>query len=195
MGYRRGFKTEAHALAEEIRGELGLRPLDPLDPHTLAQHLEIPVLPLSDFAADAPYALHHFSTQDTECFSAATIFRGSRRLIVHNDSHSLGRQHSNLGHELSHGLLLHPATPAIDDRGCRHWNPDVEDEAAFLGAALLVSEFACLEIARRGLDFGIAAERYGVTVSLLRWRVNITGAQKRAGRRPSRAPLSIDGSH
>ena len=45
---RRGFKTEAEALAKEVRAELGLAKLDCLDPHQLARHLEIPVVGLSD---------------------------------------------------------------------------------------------------------------------------------------------------
>ena len=182
MGYRWGFKAEARALADEVRAELHLRPLDALDPHVLARHLEIPVLALADFTTDAPIAAHYFSSQAPESFSAVTVFDGSRRLIVHNDSHVPGRQHSNLGHELSHGLLLHPPTPALDDRGCRYWNDDIEDEAAFLGAALLVTEAACFHIVRRNIEFVVAAEQYGVTVKLLRWRINITGTSKRVAR-------------
>ena len=36
-----GFKSEAAALARDIRAELGFGPLDRLDPHQLAQHLGI----------------------------------------------------------------------------------------------------------------------------------------------------------
>ena len=44
---RRGFKTEANAIAREVRSELGLDPASPLDVWRLAEHLDILVLPLS----------------------------------------------------------------------------------------------------------------------------------------------------
>jgi hypothetical protein len=42
---RRGFKTEANDIAREIRGELGLRDVEPLDPWKLAAALEVRVIP------------------------------------------------------------------------------------------------------------------------------------------------------
>src|SRR5438046_1606223 len=50
MVLRRGFKTEANHIAREVRAELGLRFIDPLDPWALARHLEIQVVPLSSYA-------------------------------------------------------------------------------------------------------------------------------------------------
>src|SRR5581483_3803142 len=107
MSFRRGFKSEANAIAAEVRGELGLTPFAPLAPHELAAYLDIPVHPLSSFAAIAPESVRLFSGAEQGTFSAVTVFRGRRREIVHNDSHALGRQHSNIAHELAHGLLLH----------------------------------------------------------------------------------------
>ncbi len=182
MAYRRGFKAEAHAIADEIRMELGIHELDPLDPRRLAEYLGIPVIGLSDYGEDAANAVRHFTQHEPEAFSAATVFDGRRRLIVHNDSHVAGRQNSNLSHELSHGLLLHPPTAAFGDRDCRNWNQDLEDEASFLGAALLLSEGACLYIVKRDIAIEEAAVRYGVTVRLLQWRINATGARKRIER-------------
>jgi hypothetical protein len=42
MAFHRGFKTEAHRLAAEVRAELSLGPLDRLDPSTLLGSLAIP---------------------------------------------------------------------------------------------------------------------------------------------------------
>lgn len=182
MSYWRGFKTEAHALAEEVRRELGLNPLDPLDPRALAAHLAIQILALSDFRDDAPYAAYHFLWVETDCFSAVTVFDGTRRAIVHNDSHSPGRQGSDLAHELAHALLLHVPRPVLDDRGCRYWDEDMEDEADFLGGALLVTEKACLSVVRQQLTVTEAAHFYGVTPRLMQWRINATGARKRVER-------------
>ena len=147
MGYRRGFKTEANATAGEVRAELKLGPLDPLDPFALARLLEIPVWSLTEMIERAPLVKHLLHVEP-EVFSAVTVFHGHARTIVHNDGHSLVRQNSNIAHELSHGLLLHPPTPAMDDRGCREWNEDIEDEASWLAGILLVTEEATIAIAK-----------------------------------------------
>ncbi|GLY99658.1 ImmA/IrrE family metallo-endopeptidase [Actinoplanes sp. NBRC 103695] len=182
MGFRRGFKTEANDIARDVRAELRLRTTDPLNPWNLAECLDIPIIALSDFGTDAPTAVSHFSQTDTSAFSAVTVFRGTRRTVVHNDAHTIGRQANNVAHEISHGLLQHPPTPALDDRGCRNWNKDVEDEAAWLGAALLVSEEAALAVVRQRLPIDEAADQYGVSPELMTMRINVTGARARVQR-------------
>jgi Zn-dependent peptidase ImmA (M78 family) len=187
---RRGFKSEAKARASEVRGELGIGECDQLNPHALAEHLAIPVLPLTGFLAQAP-AVRHLLEVEPDAFSAVTVFEGVRRTIVHNDAHDPGRQHSNVCHELAHGLLLHPPTPALDDKGCRHWNQDIEDEASWLSGVLLVSEEATLAIARGRWNERDAASHFGVTPKMIRYRCNATGAFKRVER--SRAAWSRRG--
>ena len=181
MAFQRGFKTWAKQIAEDTRGELGLGPLDRLDPLVLAEHLAIPVFDLSSLRAAAP-SVDHLLTSEPEAFSAVTVFDGSRRAIVHNDSHSPARQCSNLGHELSHGLLAHPPTPAIDDTGCRIWNQDIEDEATWLSGCLLVTESAALAIAGGRWTTEEAAARFGVSTAMINYRLNATGARTRASR-------------
>jgi Zn-dependent peptidase ImmA (M78 family) len=144
--------------------------------------MAVPIITLSDFGADAPRAVSHFSRTDTAAFSAVTVFHGTRRTIVHNDAHTMARQANDVSHEISHGLLQHPPTPALDDQGCRNWNKDVEDEAAWLGAALLVSEEPALSVVRRRLTIEQAADQYGVSSELMSMRVNVTGARARVQR-------------
>lgn len=182
MGYRRGFKSEANATAREVRAELGLAALDPLDPLILAAHLEIPVLAISDLASDAPLAYHYFTVVDTGAFSAVTVFDGARRTIVHNDAHATNRQASNLTHEMGHALLLHVPTAALDDRGCRLWNQNIEDEAQWLAGALLLTEDAALWIARGGISVSAAAQQFGISEQMVTYRLNVTGARKRIAR-------------
>ena len=179
---RRGFKTEANAIAREVRAELSLPPSSPLDVWTLADYLEIPVLPLSNFNVDAPNAADLFMNEGEAVFSGVTVFCGSRRTIVFNDAHVKGRQANDIGHELSHGLLLHPPTPPIDGRGCRLWDSEVETEADWLSGALLVPEEAALLIARRGWTMPYAAAQYGVTPKMVQFRMNVTAAKRRVKR-------------
>jgi Zn-dependent peptidase ImmA (M78 family) len=176
---RHGFKAEANDIAREVRAELGLAPIDPLDPWRLAHHLDIPVKPLSSMREHAPSAAYRFSRVDTTAFSAVTVFRGRERHIIHNDFHSQGRQASNLAHELAHALLHHPPTPALNEVGSRNWDQTMEDEASWLGGALLVSEEAALMIARKKWPLFQAALHFRVSEDMIRFRLNVTGAQKR----------------
>lgn len=182
MQLRRGFKSEAHAIAREVRAELGLGTADPLDVHALASWLEIPVFGISQLVSVAPDAVTHFHRADSSAFSAVTVFRGSRRTIWHNDSHLAGRQSSNIAHELAHGLLLHPPGPALGDDGAREWDGEAEAEASWLGGALLISDEAAFHIASSGMQLDQAAERYGVSTRLVDFRLNVTAATLRVAR-------------
>lgn len=179
---RRGFKTEATALARDVRAELGLSAVDRLDPIRLADHLAIPVVALSTIEEDAPAAVDYFLRIDGSCFSGLTVFAGAHRLIVFNDGHAPTRQVSDITHELAHGLLLHPPLPALDHRGFRYHDPEREDEASFLAGALLVTEEAAIRTVQQGNGLAEASARLGVSDDMLRWRINITGAQKRVAR-------------
>lgn len=92
----RGFKTYAESLALETRSELGLTAFERLDPQRLAGHLEVPVWPLSNSPRKGEFEAAHLGTLCDEdgsvALSAVTVFDGTRRLIVHNDSHSPGRK-------------------------------------------------------------------------------------------------------
>ena len=182
MKLRRCFKTEANAYARDFRAELGLGPHAPNCPSRLARHLAIPVLPLSELNGEIPEVVGFFSTQGRDAFSAATVFRGVRRLVVHNDSHHLHRQAANIAHELSHGILGHPPSPPLNDNGCRNFDSEIEDEANWLGPAILVSEEAAIHIARQKIHMTEACQSYGVSDELMRMRLNVTGAYSRVAR-------------
>jgi Zn-dependent peptidase ImmA (M78 family) len=181
MALRRGFKTEANDIAREIRGELGLHSTAVLDPRRLAELLAIPVIPLSAFS-EIPQVVRYFTRKNKGEFSGLTVFRGTERLVVFNDGHSPARQASDVTHELSHGLLLHDPKPALDSKGCREWDQDCEEEANWLASVLLVTEEAALAIAQKGLTEAAAAATYGVSVPLMRWRLNMTAARIRVAR-------------
>ena len=179
---RRGFKKEAHALAREVRADLGLIPADPLDPFALAGFLEIPVYPLSDLRDGAAEAVRHLTERDPSAFSAVTIFEGNRKTIWHNDGHAVVRQRSNLAHEIAHALLFHTPGSGADPVRARPWDSTAEEEAQWLGGALLVSDEAALALARAGIDIVTGAARYGVSTEMMTYRLNVTGALIRAAR-------------
>lgn len=177
---RRGFKTEANAHALTMRRELRLDPHDALCPWRLAEHLNVPVITLSQVEPFEPVGVRYLKGTGSELFSAVTIFvgrHGRKRLVVHNDGHAKTRQAANLAHELAHAILGHPPTaPFFPDA-------TAEAEAHWLGPTLLVSEEAALLVAEQKLAPDAAARIYGVSPSLLIMRLNVTGAVARIARR------------
>ena len=178
---RRGFMAEATALACQVRAELEIGKFAHLDPRTLAGSLGVPVWDLSGMLDQCP-DVGYLLTTEPDVFSAVTVFAGPRRTIVHNDGHVPARQNSNLAHELSHALLHHPPTPALDDIGNRIWNQDIEDEAAYLAGCLLMTPEAALATARGRWTVAEAAARFGISEQMVNFRINKTGARVRVRR-------------
>jgi Zn-dependent peptidase ImmA (M78 family) len=156
-----------------------LRETEPLDPLKLADWLGIPIVPLTALLKHAPAPVAHFTSTDRSGFSAMTLFTGHRRTIFHNDTHSRPRQASNITHEISHGLLLHPATPPLDASGITDDDRALEEEATWLAGTVLISEASALLIVRKGWSLETAARLYGVSTAMIRFRVNVTGARRR----------------
>lgn len=186
---RHGFKSEAERLAELVRRDLGLGPLDRLDCFVLADAWGIPVVSLGELREDGASAASIRRLISPEAgFSATTIVVGTRRLIVYNPRHASGRKASSLAHELAHVILEHEAAPAIGIGGCRHWDGRQEAEADWLGSVLLVPRSSALAWMLQSDDLEAGARNFGVSVELFRWRVNHTGVarQVQARRRYSR---------
>lgn len=186
MNFRRGFKTEAEHISSEIRAELGLSATDRLNVLAMADYLSIPVVAMSVLPPrnDPNGFLNVFRYSEQETFSAVTIFRGDVRLIVHNDSHHPHRQASNIAHEISHCLLEHKPSPLLSESGCRHWNPEFEGEADWLGGVLLVPRDGALSLLRTGHSSAEIATHYGVSEILCRWRLYQTGVVRQVQRSP-----------
>lgn len=106
-----------------------------------------------------------------------------KRFIVHNDAHDPKRQSANIAHELAHALLHHPPKPPFDENGERHYSLELEEEANWLGPALLISEEAALWIARNNWPLVDASALYGASEDLIRMRLNVCGAYRRTGGR------------
>ena len=175
----RGFKADAERLALLIRDELGLRPVDPVDCEALCDKLGVPTLTVSRLAASgaSPNSIRCILSNRSN-FSAMTVACGTKRLIVYNPRHPAGRRANSLAHELSHILLEHPFAPALGDGGCRRWNPQLEAEADWQAATLLVPRIAALSWMRSGGSIEEGALHFGVSVSLFQWRVNQTGVAR-----------------
>ncbi|SHJ77565.1 protein of unknown function [Aureimonas altamirensis DSM 21988] len=176
---RRGFKSEANWWSREMRRELELQPIDPICPWALCEHLGIPVQALSEFGQHASEAVAYLGTpKGRKEFSAVTGVDCGHRFIIHNDTHNRKRQASNLAHEIAHALLQHPAHAMLNAHGQRIYDRMLEEEAGWLGPALLISEEAALHIAAT-MTNEQASEIYGASLDVVRMRLNVLGAHRR----------------
>lgn len=171
-----GFKTYIKGVAVELRKDLGLSLFCAVDPVTACDYLDIPLLRLSDLSGHSR-VVDHFSGPAQSEFSAATGFDGSRRFFIVNDSHHPHRQTSSLAHELGHALLQHPPAPVLTGDGVRAFDGEIEEQAAFFSGALLVPDEACRMILKQGISTADASQRFGVSESMIGYRLNTSGAR------------------
>jgi Zn-dependent peptidase ImmA (M78 family) len=180
--FRRGFKTWCESTAIQQRKALRLRPFDPLDPVALARQLGIRVWAVEQIPDLSASCLKVLVEDDADSWSALTLCDGSKRLIVSNSAHSRGRQASDLMHELAHILIGHtPAELGITEGGLLmldSYDKQQEEEATWLTGCLLLPREAVIYIRRRELDEGAIERVYGVTPSMWRYRVGVTGVDK-----------------
>lgn len=181
MTLRRGFKAEANRHSVNIRRRLGLAAHEALCPWRLSADLCVPIVTLSELAQEHPGVSYFLTRRGMWEFSAGSFFLKGRTLIVVNDSHTRGRQASDISHEVSHILLGHQPARPVNPFGLREYDPELEEEANWLGPAILISDEAAVYIARRGWGLAYASEIYGVTEEVLRYRLNVTAAFRRAG--------------
>jgi Zn-dependent peptidase ImmA (M78 family) len=185
---RHGFKADAERLALELRSELRLGPIDPIDCIEVCNSLGVPVVTLAELISSGASSRSVQCLQSSNAgFSALTVAAGTKRIIAYNPKHPAGRRANSLAHELSHILLEHPLLPALGDGGCRLWNPILESEADWQAGTLLVPRAAALDWMQSNGSVEEGAIRFGVSQALFRWRVNQTGILRQmAASAPSR---------
>ncbi len=176
---RRGFKAEADAYAKEFRVELGLAAHQPLDMFLLAKHLAIPALPLSYFQNDLAEHRYELLTKSAKSpLSAVTLSIGRARHIVFNDAHGPQRQQSDMAHELAHAILDHSPAMLTNESGGRHYNKELEDEAACLSGVLLIPKEAAISILASKKPADLVVAEYNVSIQMIRMRLHKSGAMK-----------------
>ena len=187
MAFRRGFKSQAEALALELRQDLGLSATDRFDPREACAHLAIPVAAIAWLARRDSEASDHLLTVDPGCFSAGTVFCGPARAIVLNDGHSPARQNSSIAHELGHVLLEHPPGNAIDPlTGCRTWSKTHEEEADWLGGCLLAPRKGLEQLVSSPTGLESVAEHLAISSEMIQYRYNATGLARQHQRRDAK---------
>jgi Zn-dependent peptidase ImmA (M78 family) len=186
MTLKRGFRAEAERMALQIRQELGLRPVDPLDLRALAARRGVDIVVADSLVPRAD--LEELERLQAFAFSACTFDVDGTQVIVVSPLRSTSRQTSDIAHELSHILLRHQLTEireiaGITFRTCR---TDQEEEATSLGGTLLLPRPLLIRAVSRGMSIDQIAKTYAVTADMARFRVNTTGVIKQVSARASR---------
>ena len=183
---RRGFKTWCETTAESYRNALGLKPVDPLNPKELAAHLGVIVWRPEDVPELSEESLRRLTNHDSDSWSAVTIRHDDAKLTIVNSAHAETRQRSNLSHELAHIILDHePGRIDLSREGhllLSSYEREQEEEADWLSGTLLVPRAGLLIAYRSTRDPRSLANRFGVSVDMLNWRLRMTGVATQARR-------------
>jgi Zn-dependent peptidase ImmA (M78 family) len=179
--FRRGFKAEAKRTAESLRSELRLSPKDRFDVDAALEWLGILALPFSALLEAGTPAYASMVRPDSRVSAFTIVLPPNERVFCYNDSRARTRVVSDLSHEMAHALLMHPAHVSYDII-CTS-EPTIEAEAAYLAGALLVTEEAAIWAVSPGATPEAVAMVLGVSMEMLCYRINVTGARRRAARR------------
>jgi Zn-dependent peptidase ImmA (M78 family) len=170
-------KAACKRLAAEVRAEIGLQPMDALDPWKLAEVYGVEVIQLSALPLSSEIR-EHLTIARHDLFSGALVPLGNGAVIVENDSHPPDRRRSTMGHELAHIFGEHKfGTSLVNERGCRLADQVQENEAAEIGGELLIPFEAAKQLACRKATNAEVALHLGVSIDLARWRMDATGAR------------------
>lgn len=185
--FERGFKAWAERTASAVRRDLGLSATQPLDPRRLAEYLGIRLLSPDDLPGLPADVRTQLLETDPWGWSAATLVLATTTLVVYNPRKSQGRQASDIIHELAHVMLGHePAQVVFSEDGqmaTRTFDQKQEDEANWLGWALLLPRDALMAARRARMATAQIAEAYGVTERLVGFRLQMTGVEAQMRRR------------
>jgi hypothetical protein len=187
---RRGFKADAERRAAEARTGLGLAPTAKLCPWQYASALDVVVYEANDLDLEPKDAVQLLE-RDPDSWSGLTLFEEGVHVVVLNSTHQRPRRAATLMHELAHIMLGHvPAEVSESPSGLvllSDYSTDQEEEADWLGAALLLPEVALMPLRVKGLSVEAIADLFGVSTQLCAWRCRMTGVEKRlAFRRAAR---------
>lgn len=179
---RRGFKADSERRSAAARESLGLAPTAKLCPWQYADHLGVLVYEAKDLELEPEHAAQLLD-RDPDSWSGMTLFEEGVHLVVLNTSHSRARRTATLMHELAHIVLEHvPAEVSVSPSGLvllSDYSAEQEEEADWLGAALLLPEAALILLRTQGMSPEAIAQAFGVSSQLCNWRCRMTGVEKR----------------
>ena len=190
MNLERGYKSWSEKFAEGLRKELGLVADAPMDIEKLSSFVGCKVLTPNQIPGMSVAHLSQLLQVDSSGWSAVTVCVDEKSVIIHNPRHSKGRQASNIVHEIAHLLLEHEPTKIVMSHDgtlvMRSFDAKQEDEANWLAWSILLPREALVSAISRGMSIESIAVHFGVSITLVRFRTQKTGAQVQVQRRNRR---------
>lgn len=179
----RGFKAWAERTSVAFRKELGIGVDLALLPDQLAEYLGVQLWTPKQVPGITIEMLDQLLKHDPWGWSATSLQTNGATIVIYNPRHSKGRQVSDITHELAHTILDHqPATLILsadaDNISMRSFNQKQEDEANCLAWTLLLPREGLVRARSRRLTIAQISEHFGVTVSLVTYRINATGVER-----------------
>lgn len=111
-------------------------------------------------------------------------------MIIVNSAHSAVRQNSDIMHEIAHMVLEHdPARVDMTDQQLLildSYDKAQEEEADWLGAAMLVPRDPLLLVLSDNPSTDWAASQFKVSTEMITWRRQMTGIDIQLRRRAAR---------
>lgn len=177
--FARGFKSWCEQTAIQQRKNLNLDSTEPLNPLRLAESLKVDVWPVENIPGLAPDDLRTLTKDDPDSWSAVTLRTEGKNLIIVNSAHSLGRQSSDVMHEVAHIIIGHTSTRIdLTEDGLlvlSSYDKTQEEEANWLAGCLLLPRDALLLVRRQKMTAETIQRKYFVSSKMLTYRLGVSG--------------------
>jgi hypothetical protein len=158
----------------EIRRFAGIGIFQRLDPFALAETLKLKVINLDSIGGLSEETRKHLSESEQWSGGVTNSLPDGSRVVIINQRQSRERQAATLMEEICHTLLGHnPSSISAEKAEGRTYNRAVEDEAYGVGAAALLPYRPLAEALERGESVRAIAKHFGVTPSLVEYRIRI----------------------
>lgn len=166
-------------VASNIRRDIGAAVHEPVEPFHL-QVGGVAIVRGQDVPGVASEIRDHLFRVAVSQWSAATLpvhSAGTDWLIVLNSAHGIERQRASLMEEFCHVLLGHEMTQLSHQEGVtfRDYHDGQEEEAYYIGSAILVPEQGLREHLRLRNSAESIAASYGVSRELVEYRIKRLG--------------------
>ena len=149
-----------------------------MNPELLAEKMDVGLHTPNDVKQLPRDMLTNLLEEDSENWSAGTMILDSgKSFIIYNPNHSETRKRATLMEELTHLHLEHQPSEFVryDGFAFRTHIKKVETEAYWVGSAALVPRHVLEVSVKKNIARGYVAEKFLVSVPLVRFRENVTG--------------------
>ncbi len=179
---RRGFKSNSEKSALTVRSDFKLTPFEKINLRTYLGKQGIVVWGPADIPGVSQEHVDQLTVHDPDSWSGITVREGDAIAIIVNPTHPKTRQLNTLAHEWAHIHLRHkPNRVDHFENGLlllSDYPAEIEDEANWLGGALLAPRDGLLFHRKSGLEPAQVAEHYGISTELANWRLRMTGVER-----------------